>query len=405
MCSIFGAVGLSVNRGILERLSVQAGDRGRDGGRLQSFWDGRVWLGNWRATPTTEVEHGLLQPYGGVVHNGTIANADELGLLAGEIDSQVLPRVLDRRSLASFWASIGRLRGSYAIAASGAAEPVALLACNYKPIYYADIAGAVYFSSMARHFAGLLAPGVAPVKMPPYSVLELPGFQSASLVQAPPKRAVVIASAGLDSTTVAAMLARDGYEVLLLHFRYGCQAGSREADRIPRIAAALGARFHIADLDYGAMRGTSGIMTPGGAVAGPVEGAEWAHEWVPARNLVMLAWATAFAEANGFHYIALGNNLEEAGAYPDNEEEMTTLFGALLPNAVQNGYGMEVLAPVGHLMKHEIVRIGLDIGAPYGETWSCYHDGERHCGECGPCYMRRTAFERNGALDPVFKER
>ena len=78
MCSIFGAVGLSVNRGILERLSVQAGDRGRDGGRLQSFWDGRVWLGNWRATPTTEVEHGLLQPYGGVVHNGTIANADEL---------------------------------------------------------------------------------------------------------------------------------------------------------------------------------------------------------------------------------------------------------------------------------------------------------------------------------------
>lgn len=144
-------------------------------------------------------------------------------------------------------------------------------------------------------------------------------------------------------------------------------------------------------------------MSSAGPVAGAVAGAEWAHEWVPARNLLMLSWAAAFAEANDYHHIALGNNLEEAGAYPDNEEELTTLFGDLLPNAVQNGYGLNVLSPVGNLMKHEIVRVGLEIGAPYHLTWSCYLDGERHCGHCGPCFMRRTAFERNGARDPVFQ--
>lgn len=401
MCSIFGAIG-DIDHALLARLAANAGDRGRDGGRMDSFFDGQVVLGNWRATPTTEVEVGELQPYDGVVHNGTIANAEELGLLPGEIDSQVLPLVLDRSSLRAFAGSIGSLRGSYAIAATADYGPAVYLACNYKPVYYVTLGMAVYFSSMARHFSGLLPAGIAPVKMSPYSAMALGGFETVRLMPQPPRRAVVVASAGLDSTTVAAMLVRDGYEVCLLHFDYGCQAGSREAELIPRIAAALGASWHVASLDYSAMRGQGGIMTAGAPVAGPVEGAEWAHEWVPARNLLMLSWATAFAEANGYHYLALGNNLEEAGAYPDNEEELTTLFGALLPNAVQNGYGMEVLSPIGHLMKHEIVAAGLAIGAPYELTWSCYHGGDRHCGVCGPCHMRRTAFERNGAVDPVF---
>ena len=130
-------------------------------------------------------------------------------------------------------------------------------------------------------------------------------------------------------------------------------------------------------------------------IAGGEAGAEFAHEWVPARNLVMLAMATAFAEARGIGYIVLGNNLEEAGAYPDNEPEFINRFNDLLPFAVGDGKRVKVVMPVGNYMKHEIVAIGHEVGAPLHLTWSCYRAGPIHCGTCGPCYMRRTAFEIN----------
>jgi 7-cyano-7-deazaguanine synthase len=152
------------------------------------------------------------------------------------------------------------------------------------------------------------------------------------------------------------------------------------------------------------MKGASPLLNADAAISKGVEGAEYAHEWVPARNLVMLSVATAYAEANGFNVIALGNNLEESGAYPDNEEQFTIQFDSLLPMAVHDGYEVRVVAPVGTLMKHEIVKLGLELGTPFKETWSCYKGGLKHCGECGPCFMRRTAFERNGTTDPVFED-
>jgi len=110
---------------------------------------------------------------------------------------------------------------------------------------------------------------------------------------------------------------------------------------------------------------------------------------------VMLALATAFAEARGINTIALGNNLEEAGAYPDNEPEFINRFNGMLPFAVGDGKRVRVIMPVGNLMKHEIVALGHTNGAPLHLTWSCYRAGSIHCGTCGPCYMRRTAFEIN----------
>jgi len=156
-------------------------------------------------------------------------------------------------------------------------------------------------------------------------------------------------------------------------------------------------------LDYSQSAGNSPLLTDG-QIAPGVTGAEYAHEWVPARNLLMIAKAVAYAEANGYGAVALGNNLEEGGAYPDNEEQFTTLLNAALPYAVQEGSKVELLAPVGMLMKHEIVALGARLGVPYELTWSCYRGGEHHCGACGPCFMRREAFRRNGLVDPAFEE-
>lgn len=415
MCSIYGAIGLPDSE-LIAALREAARDRGRDGGRVEWYDtdDGlRAVLGSWRATPTTELMEGPQQPYERLVHNGTIANDKDLGAKEGEIDSMVLPRVLVRDSAQTMARSLAAVRGSYAIAAFNGHSII--LACNYKPVYYYSPDGeTVYFSSMQRHFegAGILVRGQSPVKIDPYTAIDLRSWHSVSLPRVYERKALVIASSGLDSTTVAAQLIADGYKIRLLHFRYGCLAEVPEASRIGAIAKALGCEYDIVPLDYGALR-RQGSSNPiplldrssldrKSHVSDGVEGAEYAYEWVPARNLLMLAMATAYAEINGFHVIALGNNLEEAGAYPDNEEEFTILFSRLLPYATHDGYRVEVVSPLGNLMKHEIVKLGLSLGVPYELTWSCYRDGVKHCGECGPCFMRRTAFERNGAIDPVF---
>lgn len=401
MCSIYGAIGVDIQFRLMSDVQKRAQDRGRDGGRIETYQlenDLEAVLGNWRATPTPEIEEGRRQPYLRIVHNGTIANDDELGRQKGEIDSEVLPRILDLTSLTGFAKSVGKIKGSYAIAAVTGND--IFLACNYKPIYYYSREGATYFASLERHLMGICLEGTRPIKMAPYTVLSLAENRAIHLRRRTVKRAVVIASAGLDSTCVAAKLRADGYFVHLMHFHYGCRAQTKESERIPRIAKALGVSYSFQELPYVNI-GDSPLLEADTAIAGGIEGAEYAYEWVPARNLVMLAYATAYAEAHRFNYIALGNNLEEAGAYPDNEEEFTLLFDAVLDNAVQEGREVRVISPVAHLMKKEVVALGLEVGAPFEHTWSCYKGGDIHCGECGPCFMRRTAFERNGLTDPV----
>jgi len=114
-----------------------------------------------------------------------------------------------------------------------------------------------------------------------------------------------------------------------------------------------------------------------------------------------LSLATSIAEDRGFDYVAIGVNLEEAGAFSDNEMMFVKKFNEILPYSTNLQNRVEVLMPVGNLMKHEIVKLGVEIGTPLELTWSCYEGGEKHCGKCGPCYMRKKAFEINGLVDPV----
>lgn len=413
MCSIFGAVGPRIVHHRWQRLITNAKDRGRDGGNLEFYdfrhqvtpdgWrDFEAALGNWRAVPTPEIQVAPFQPYDRLVHNGTIANDKELGGRPGEVDSMVLSRVLDRTDVQTLARDLSKVRGSYALATFNG--KTVLGATNYKPLHYAVIDDTVYFSSMARHFEGVLPFGVGPVALPPYTAIDFLSRVQVPIYQRDGKRAVVIASAGLDSTVAATSLVRDGWDVHLLHFAYGCNAEFAEIQRVSRIAEALRCERTILGIDLKAMLGltSSRLFQDQSLTSGAVEGAEFAHEWVPGRNLVFIALATAWAEAHGYHAVALGNNLEEAGAYPDNEEEFTTLLNKALPYAVQAHYGMRLLTPVGNLMKHEIVKKGLQLNAPFEHTWSCYRGGVVHCGECGPCFMRRKAFERSGGIDPVF---
>lgn len=407
VCSIYGALGRTINRIVLSQLAHAARDRGRDGGRLEFYplrSDLEAALGNWRACPTPETEVGALQPYDRLVHNGTIANDVALGALPGEIDSQCLPRFLDRGSLQTLVNSLQQVRGSYALALVGNSTVYA--ATNYKPLHYASIEGTIYFSSMARHFEGLLPFGQAPVALAPYTAIDFTTQQILDIPRLDTKRAVVIASAGLDSTVAATKLVREGWDVCLLHFTYGCLAGTKEHEAIPKIADALNCKYQYLSIDLAAMLGlrSSTLFGSEKDIVGAIAGAEYAHEWVPGRNLVFVALAVAWAEAHGYHAVALGNNLEEGGGYPDNTEMFTDHLNRASELSVQAHYAMRVLAPVGNLMKKEVVALGLQLNAPLALCWSCYRGGERPCGHCGPCAMRRWAFIRNGMIDPLSYE-
>lgn len=411
MCTIYGAVG-DFDEEKLQEIKSAGKLRGRDaegsaGGFIQSPFTGkkpiRWFMGNLRACPTTELSNPTrLQPYDLVVHNGTIANDRELGNPEDAVDSEIIPKVIDRSSLSAFAKSLQKLHGSYAMAVLG--DKGFYLACNYKPLYYYFDGKATYFASLEEFLECVLLPGTRAVKLEPYSAVDLLTFEKVQLHRDINNKCLAIASAGLDSTVAAVQMQRLGYQVELLHFQYGCKAEPAEVDRITKIAEAMGTKVHFLPLGYSAMSGDSPLFKSEDVLAEGVAGAEYAHEWVPARNLVMLSLAAAFAEANGFSHMCLGTNLEESGAYPDNEGEFINLFNQLLPNAVNEGGYLRVHQPVGHLMKHEIVKVGHDIGAPIGLTWSCYRNGEHHCGHCGPCFMRKMAHMRNGIIDPVFTQ-
>jgi 7-cyano-7-deazaguanine synthase len=392
----------------------------------------QVILGNTRAEPTTEfVKHKHefdQQPYGEqgwvAVHNGTIANDKKLRmlsegllpteyLLSTKIDSAAIVETLEvfsrenrRGNWSAFTHSIRQLAGSYAILASNNYDTI-FVAANYRPIWYITTAFGVFFASTRDAFPN----GYVPKMVQPYTMMMFSvdgsGELEVNMELIKPEwplnnKALVVCSGGLDSV-VSAVYAQKvlGYEVELIHFVYGSRAQAPEVEAIEAIASHMGVKLHFKAIPSVWDEEDSNLLNPKSTIAGGEAGAEFAHEWVPARNLVMLAIATAFAEAKGFGHIVLGNNLEEAGAYPDNEPEFIDKFNDLLPFAVGDGKKVRVSMPVGNMMKHEIVKLGHDIGAPLHLTWSCYKAGKMHCGTCGPCFMRRTAFQINNLPEVI----
>ena len=424
MCAIFGW-NSQIPKGVIDHILNNATHRGRDGwgfwvegaefrgqGAIpesvtHALYNSRRVVGNFRATPTTESETEIpqLQPYKGIVHNGVIANDKDFGDF--KIDSQCLPKIFKETiTIEQLIQQSMTIEGSYALAFFGpqdhpfAWEDDLYLACNYKPIFIHHVGFQTIFASQPY-----MIPDERVIAMKPYSARIYRGngkMEEMEIPRSQNKKVVIAASAGLDSTTVAYQLKNEGYDVKLIHFHYGCKAEKHESERIQKIA-----RDGLFDLEFIEMPrsalGGSIVNGEFNTEGGGVVGAEYAKDWVSARNLLMLSILTAYAETNGIGYIAFGGNLEESGAYPDNEEEFGRRFNELLPFATQNGVKIELLQPVARMMKHEIVKIGLDNHVPFELTWSCYGDGEEHCGQCGPCFMRREAFMRNSTKDPVFK--
>ncbi|MEM3209228.1 MAG: 7-cyano-7-deazaguanine synthase QueC [Saccharolobus sp.] len=388
----------------------------------------RVVIANNRAEPTTEYVRQKteddIQPFIGeryiVTHNGIIANDTEIEkkynlIRKTKIDSSILPPFLDKLwdgRAESLRNMLNEIKGSFALIIGDKKNPDRIfLAQNFKPLYmaYDYSLEAVFFTSLDDYFDVKPFDPVNVTKLEPYSIVMV--NTQKQMVKVPlikneksRKKILVVASGGLDSTVAATKLIREGNDVVLLHFNYRHKAEEREREAVRKIAEYLQVPLIEIDTDLFKMIGHSTLIKGGGDIVkdrSGEEGAEFAHEWVPARNLIFLSVAIAIAESNGFDAIASGINLEESGAYPDNEMEFIRLLNKLSPYATGPNKKVEVLMPVGNLVKHEIVKLGYEIGAPLHLTWSCYEGGQKHCGKCGPCYMRKMAYKINGLKDPV----
>ncbi len=223
-----------------------------------------------------------------------------------------------------------------------------------------------------------------------------------------PERAVVLVSGGLDSAAVLAIATHEGRECHALSIDYG-QRHRHELDAARAVARSLGAASHtILPLDLRAFGGsalTDDIAVPkdrtDDAIARGIP-----VTYVPARNLIFLALAVAHAEVIGARSICLGVNAVDYSGYPDCRPEFVASFQAtanLATKAGVEGEGVDIVAPLMHMAKHEIIRQGTELGVDFGLTLSCYDpdDRARACGRCDSCRLRRTGFERAGVSDPT----
>lgn len=222
-------------------------------------------------------------------------------------------------------------------------------------------------------------------------------------------KAVCLLSGGLDSSTCLAIARAEGLEVYALTVDYG-QRHRAELAAARRVAAALGAREHqVISLDLRAFGGsalTAAIEVPKDRDEPSMAG-EIPITYVPARNIVMLSLALAWAEVLEASDIFLGVNAVDYSGYPDCRPEFLQAFAAMANLATKAGVEgrmtLNIRAPLLHLSKADIVRRASELGLDFALTHSCYdpEDGGRACGRCDSCLLRRKGFQEAGIVDPL----
>jgi len=223
------------------------------------------------------------------------------------------------------------------------------------------------------------------------------------------KRAVVLLSGGLDSTTVLALCHRAGFDSYALSFRYG-QRHSSELDSAAAVADKLGAKRHVvADIDlrpFGGSALTADIDVPKGRTTAEMdEGIPITY--VPARNTIFLSFALAWAEVLESADIFLGVNALDYSGYPDCRPEYIAAYERMANLATRAGVEghqqLKIHTPLISLTKAQIIQQGNELGIDYGITSSCYDPGAggEPCGQCDSCLLRARGFAEAGLDDPL----
>ncbi len=223
------------------------------------------------------------------------------------------------------------------------------------------------------------------------------------------RKAVVLLSGGLDSTTVLALVQATGYDCYALSFDYG-QRHNFELEAAAAIAMQARVAAHkVIRLDLAAIGG-SALTDPDISVPQADQSSEVATgiplTYVPARNTVFLSLALGWAEVLGSQDIFIGVNAVDYSGYPDCRPKFIEAFervANLATKAGVEGQKMTIHTPLIAMSKAEIIQTGTELGVEYGQTVSCYSADERGraCGRCDACHLRTIGFEQAGFPDPT----
>jgi 7-cyano-7-deazaguanine synthase len=219
------------------------------------------------------------------------------------------------------------------------------------------------------------------------------------------RRAVVLLSGGIDSTTVLAVTRHEGFDAYALSVRYG-QRHAIEVAAAARVAGQLGAAHHmVLDVDLRPVGGSAltGVETPvpHGRRVDTIAGDGMPATYVPARNTIFLSLALAWAETLGARDLFIGATGEDRIGYPDCRPEYLAAYARMASLGTRGG-PVEVHAPLADLDKAGVIARGLALGVDYAATWTCYDPtGDRPCGVCDACTLRSAGFAALDRSDPV----
>ena len=230
------------------------------------------------------------------------------------------------------------------------------------------------------------------------------------------KKAIILLSGGIDSSTTLYLARHKGYKTLCLIFDYH-QRHKKEIESAKNIAKS-------ANVEYKVMRillpeGGSSLLNPDMPLKlhphlfpPPLRGRikERGREkipstYVPARNIIFLAHAVSYAETYGIKVIFIGVNQVDYSGYPDCREDFIHAFNQMIKVGTKSGTkkaeNIKVIAPLMKMTKGEIIKLGMKLGVPYHLTWSCYAGKEKPCLKCDSCKFRLKGFQEAGIKDPL----
>ena len=219
--------------------------------------------------------------------------------------------------------------------------------------------------------------------------------------------AIVLVSGGMDSCVTAA-IANTEYRLAFLHVNYGQRTEARELQAFKEIADFYKAEKQLSvSIEHLKVIGGSALTDttipvpelvprPSSLVPPGIP-----STYVPFRNAHLLSIATSWAEVIGARKIFIGAMEEDSSGYPDCRETFYQAFNKVIEMGTKPETRVEIVTPLIHMKKGEIVKRGVELGAPLRLTWSCYQNSEKACGRCESCALRLKGFKEAGVKDPI----
>jgi 7-cyano-7-deazaguanine synthase len=216
-------------------------------------------------------------------------------------------------------------------------------------------------------------------------------------------KAVILLSGGMDSLVTTAIARNENDEIYFLHATYGQKTAVKEKECFDNLVEFYKpAGVLNVDLNYLKQIGGTSLIDSDMEIKDHADGEDIVPDtYVPFRNGNLIVIATSWAEVIGANRIYIGAVEEDSSGYPDCRESFYKALNRAIALGTKDETKIEIMTPIIHNSKGEIVKLGAELNAPFQYSWSCYRENEEACGTCDSCHLRLKAFREAGLVDPI----